>query len=179
MSTTLATNAPLHDTSTPVPSNTYRPVPRAATPIDKLATLLARHSITALRISLGLVFLGFGLLKFFDGMSPAAELVQRTIDKLTFGIIGPDPALLITAILETVIGLTLISGVFLRAGLVLLGGAFLGIMAPLVLFYDELFPHGPTIVGQYVLKDIVLVCAAAVIAAHALGARLTLPAKKS
>ncbi|MEN0130820.1 MAG: DoxX family protein [Brevundimonas sp.] len=179
MSTTLATNAPRRDTSTPVPSNTFRPAPRAAAPVDKLATLLARHSITALRISLGLVFLGFGVLKFFDGMSPAAELVQRTIDKLTFGFVAPGPALLITAILETVIGLTLVTGYFLRFGLVLLAGAFVGIMAPLVLFFHELFPHGPTIVGQYVLKDIVLVCAAAVVGAHALGARLTLPSNKA
>ena len=39
--------------------------------------------ITALRISLGLVFLGFGVLKFFPGMSPAAELAERTIGALT------------------------------------------------------------------------------------------------
>ncbi|MDM7831846.1 DoxX family protein [Cellulomonas edaphi] len=179
MSSTLATNTPRRDASTPVPSNTYRPAPRVAGPLDALAALLARYSITALRISLGLVFLGFGALKFFDGMSPAAELAQRTIDALTFGIVGPDAALLITAILETVIGLTLITGIFLRAGLVLLAGAFVGIMAPLVLFFHELFPHGPTIVGQYVIKDIVLVCAAAVVASHALGARLTLPGARS
>ena len=84
--------------------------------------MLARHSITALRISLGLVFLGFGVLKFFPGMSPAAELAERTIGTLTFGLVGPTAALLLTAIMETVIGLTLVTGLFLRTGLVILAG---------------------------------------------------------
>ena len=105
--------------------------------VSGLATILARHSITALRISLGLVFLGFGILKFFPGMSPAAELAERTIGTLTFGLVGPTAALLLTAILETVVGLTLVTGLFLRTGLVILAGALVGIMSPLVLFYGE------------------------------------------
>ncbi|NKY39612.1 DoxX family protein [Cellulomonas septica] len=124
----------------------------------------------------GLVALGFGVLKFFPGVSPAADLAQRTIGELTLGLVGPTAALLLTAVLETVIGLTLVTGRFLRTGLVLLAGALVGIMSPLVLFFDELFPAGgPTIVAQYVLKDVVLAAAGAVIAAVALGARLRLP----
>ncbi|WP_235523250.1 DoxX family protein [Cellulomonas sp. Root485] len=165
----------------PSPDNTF--VHHASTTpsvVDRavagLATVLARHSITALRISLGLVFLGFGVLKFFPGMSPAAELAERTIGTLTFGLVGPTAALLLTAIMETVIGLTLVTGLFLRTGLVILAGALVGIMSPLALFYGELFPAGgPTLTAQYVLKDIVLACAGAVIGAAALGARLRLP----
>ena len=64
---------------------------------------------------------------------------------------------------------------FLRTGLVVLAGALVGIMSPLMLFFDELFPAGgPTLTAQYVLKDVVLACAAAVIGAAALGARLRL-----
>ena len=143
--------------------------------VDGLAQVLTRYSITALRISLGLVFLGFGVLKFFPGMSPAAELAERTIGELTFGLVGPTAALLLTAILETFVGLTLVTGWFLRTGLVVLAGALVGIMSPLVLFFGELFPEGgPTLTAQYVLKDVVLACAAAVIGAAALGARLRL-----
>ncbi|WP_028046155.1 DoxX family protein [Cellulomonas sp. URHE0023] len=143
--------------------------------VEGLAQVLTRYSVTALRISLGLVFLGFGVLKFFPGMSPAAELAERTIGELTFGLVGPTAALLITAILETFVGLTLLTGWFLRTGLVVLAGALVGIMSPLVLFFDELFPAGgPTLTAQYVLKDVVLACAAAVIGAAALGARLRL-----
>lgn len=31
---------------------------------------LVRHSLTALRLAIGAVFLGFGVLKFFPGVSP-------------------------------------------------------------------------------------------------------------
>ena len=42
-----------------------------------------------------------------------------------------------------------------------------GIMSPLVLFYGDLFPGGlPTLEAQYVLKDIVLAAAGAVVAAR-------------
>ena len=67
---------------------------------------------------------------------------------------------------------TLVAGRGLRAGLVVLAGAMVGIMSPLVLFYGDLFPDGlPTIEGQYVLKDIVLAAAGAVVAGRALGGR--------
>jgi uncharacterized membrane protein YphA (DoxX/SURF4 family) len=149
---------------------------RAAAGVDALAGVLTRHSVTALRVALGLVFLGFGVLKFFPGVSPAAELAQRTIGELTLHHVGPGPALLLTAIMETVIGLTLVTGKFLKSGLVLLAMALVGIMSPLVLFFDELFPAGgPTLTAQYVLKDVVLAAAAAVVGAAALGARLRLP----
>jgi hypothetical protein len=81
-------------------------------------------------------------------------------------------ALLATAIVETFIGITLITGKFLRVGLLVLGGAMVGILSPLVLFFGDLFPGAPTIEAQYVLKDIVLVAAALVVTARALGARL-------
>ncbi|WP_081681068.1 DoxX family protein [Cellulomonas sp. URHD0024] len=169
------TNVP--DNSLARPTTHARPTGPAllARLLDGLAQLLTRYSITALRISLGVVFLGFGVLKFFPGMSPAAELAERTIGALTLGHVGPTAALLLTATMETFIGLALITGWFLRAGLVVLAGALVGIMSPLVLFFHELFPAGgPTLTAQYVVKDIVLACAAAVIGATALGARLRL-----
>jgi len=137
-----------------------------------LQSLLNRYSVGFLRVSLGLVFLAFGVLKFFPGLSPAEDIAAATIDRLTFGLIGGETAVLMTAVLETFIGLTLVTGKFVRLGLVVLAGAFVGIVSPLVLFTDELFPHGPSLMGQYVLKDIVLVAAALVVAAGALGSRL-------
>jgi putative oxidoreductase len=139
---------------------------------DRLVSVLSRHSINVLRVSLGLVFLGFGLLKFVPGLSPAEPLVVRTLDTLSFGLVPPAAALLITAVMETFIGLTLVTGRWLLAGLLVLAAAMGGIMSPLVLFTADLFAGGPTIEAQYVLKDIVLVAAGLVVAAKALGARL-------
>jgi uncharacterized membrane protein YkgB len=142
----------------------------------RLAGWLAAHSITLLRVSLGLVFLGFGVLKFIPGASPAEALVMRTVDALTLGVVSGTTAVVATAVLETFIGLTLVTGIALRAGLVVLAGSLVGIMSPVVLFYADMFPGGtPTLEAQYVLKDIVLVAAAAVVAAKALGARYLAP----
>jgi putative oxidoreductase len=153
-----------------------RVVERAA---GAAARWLAGHSVTTLRVSLGLVFLGFGALKFVPGTSPAEALVMRTIDTLSLGLVSGTPAVLITAVLETFIGLTLITGIGLRAGLAVMAGSMVGIMSPLVLFFGDLFPGlVPTLEAQYVLKDIVLVAAGAVVAAHALGARYVLVGKR-
>ena len=138
----------------------------------RLATWLARYSVDILRVSLGLVFLGFAVLKYFPGVSPAEDLAVRTVETLSLGMLSGYAALVATAIVETVIGLTLITGKFLRVGLFVLGGAMVGILSPLVLFFGDLFPGAPTLEAQYVLKDIVLVAAALVVTARALGARL-------
>ncbi|MEU4607703.1 DoxX family protein [Kribbella sp. NPDC023972] len=135
---------------------------------NKLADWLGRQSVDILRVSLGLIFLGFGVLKFFPGASPAEALVMRTIDTLTFGIVDGRNAVLLTALMECFIGLTLVTGKFLRTGLLVLGGSLIGIMSPLVLFFGDLFPGTPTLEAQYVLKDIVLAAAGLVIAAKAL-----------
>ncbi len=139
---------------------------------QRLNSWLARHSIGILRASVGLVFLGFGVLKFFPGASPAEELAVHTLEKLSLGVLSGQAALLTTAIAECFIGLTLVTGKLLRLGLVVMAGSLVGIMSPLVLFFSDLFPGTPTLEAQYVLKDIVLVAAGLVIAARALGARL-------
>ena len=148
------------------------PRPALVTVVGQLHGVLERYSISLLRISLGLVFLGFGIVKFFPGLSPAEDIAAATIERLTFGYIAGDHAVLMTAIVETFIGLTLVTGQFVRLGLVVLTGALVGIMSPLVLFTDQLFPHGPSLMGQYVVKDIVLAAGAMVVAAYALGSRL-------
>ncbi|WP_035812867.1 hypothetical protein [Jiangella gansuensis] len=146
-----------------------RPDPAAA-----ITRWLSRHSVQALQISLGLVFLAFGVLKFVPGASPAEALVERTIDTLSLGLVSGQAAVVVTAVVECFIGLTLITGVLLRTGLVVLGGALIGIMSPLVLFAGDLFADGtPTLEAQYVAKDIVLAAAALVVTAKALGARMT------
>lgn len=134
---------------------------------------LNRYSIEMLRISLGLVFALFGFLKFFPGVSPAEDLAIRTVETLTFGVVSGSVALWVTAAVECFIGLTLATGRLLKAGLVTLGFALVGILSPVVLFFGDLFPGAPTLEAQYVLKDLVLAAAGMVVGAAALGSRLT------
>lgn len=138
---------------------------------------LVAHSVAILRVSVGAVFLGFGLLKFFPGVSPAQGLVEATTDILTFGIVPGAVALVAVATLESVIGLCLITGRGLRGAVYLLVVQLAGILSPIVLLPGRLFSGAgiaPTLEGQYVLKDIIIVGAALVLAATILGgARLT------
>lgn len=139
---------------------------------------MVRHSITALRISMGVIFLGFGILKFFPGVSPAGDLVEATISKMTDGLVPGTVGLVVTAILECAIGISLITTRWLRLTLYLLVFELLGILSPLVLLPGRMFSgphHAPSLEGQYVLKDIVLVAAAMVIATQFRGAQITAP----
>jgi putative oxidoreductase len=138
---------------------------------------LARNSVPLVRISLGFVFLAFGLLKFFPGVSPAEAIAIRTTDALTLGIVEGDLARLFVAAMETAIGLSLLTGRYLRIGVGLLGIAMVGVLSPLVLFPGDLFSrefNAPTLEGQYVVKDIVLLTSALVVALKQRGAEMVI-----
>ncbi len=146
---------------------------------DRLDTNLNRwlvaNSIALLRVSLGLVFLVFGALKFFPGLSPIEELATQTTTALTFGLVPPSAGLVVIAAVECAIGLCFVTGRFLRVGVWLMGAQMLGAISPLVLFPGEMFAgpfYAPTLAAQYIVKDVVLVTAALVIAATWSGARI-------
>ena len=141
----------------------------------RITEVLARIGVPVVRIALGVVFLWFGVLKFFPDLSPAADLATRTIERLTLGAVTPDLALPLLATWESLIGLGLLSGRFLRATLLLLAVQMAGTVTPLILFPAEAFtqfPIAPTLEGQYILKNIVLIGAAMVVGATVRGGRL-------
>lgn len=136
---------------------------------------MARYGVVLLRVSLGLVFFWFGVLKFFPGLSPAQDLATRTINLLTFGLLSPPLTIFILAAWECIIGLGLITGVWMRATLLLLFLQMLGTLTPLAFFPAETFtrfPYAPTLEGQYIIKNLVLVSAALVIGATVRGGSL-------
>lgn len=148
-------------------------------PLDRvdarITRTLASLSIPVLRIALGVVFLWFGVLKFFPNLSPAEELAARTIETITFGTIQSNVSLPLLAAWECLIGIGLIAGRFLRATLALLALQMLGTFLPLVLFPQEtftVFPIAPTLEGQYIIKNVVLLGAAIVVGATVRGGRV-------
>jgi uncharacterized membrane protein YkgB len=151
-------------------------VPAQLEPLDiRITTWMARHGVTLTRVALGVVFLWFGAIKFVPGWSPAAGLAARTIEQLTLGVVGAGVALPLLATWESLIGLGLITGRFLRFTLLLLFVQMPGTMLPLLFFPGETFvafPHSPTLEGQYIIKNIVLVGAAIVVGATVRGGRL-------
>jgi uncharacterized membrane protein YkgB len=121
---------------------------------------MARNGINILRFSLGFVFLWFGMLKFFPGVSPAEDIAGRTIAKLTFGLIKPSVALPLLAVWECTIGLGLITKAWLRLTLILLYFQMAGTFLPLLFFPRETFSGSifiPTLLGQYIIKNFVLI----------------------
>ena len=147
----------------------------------RITNWMARYGILLLRISLGVVFFWFGVLKFFPGLSPAQGLATRTIELLTFGLIPAKTSIIILAVWECLIGVGLIFGIFMRATLLLLFVQMLGTITPIFFFPHEVFtriPYAPTLEGQYIIKNVVLISAGLVLGATVRGGRVVADPKK-
>lgn len=135
---------------------------------DKLITnWMSRYGLLILRIGLGIVFFWFGALKFFPGLSPAEGLVRNTIY-----FINPDLFLPILAAWETLIGIGLIWGKYMRLTLLLLFLQMPGTALPIIVLPDVVwtnFPFGLTLEGQYIIKNLVLIGAGLVLGATVRG----------
>ena len=156
-------------------------LPRRLEPIDlRITHWMARHGVPLLRISLGVVFLWFGALKFFPGLSPAQDLAARTVERLSFGLVAPTVSVPLLAAWECLIGVGLLLGVYMRAVLLLLAAQMVGTLTPLVLFPSEVFtrvPYAPTLEGQYIIKNAVLISAAIVLGATVRGGGLVVESR--
>ncbi len=145
---------------------------------QRITQWLMQNAITLLRVSLGFIFLWFGVLKLIPGLSAAEDLAERTINLLTFGLIPDDVSRVALALWECVIGLGFVVGRFTRASLFLLLLQMAGTITPLLLFPAETFtqyPYAPTLEGQYIIKNVVLVSAGLVIGATVRGGRIISP----
>jgi len=122
--------------------------------------------LIALRVSIGIIYVWFGVLKFFPGVSPAEELAKQTVYLLTFKLIPPDLSLLLLAIWETAAGLMLIGGIYTTVAIRIVMVHMFCTFTPLVLLPGLSFTSAPfslTLVGQYIIKNIVIICALFVI----------------
>jgi uncharacterized membrane protein YkgB len=136
---------------------------------------MAEYGILLTRFALAFVFLWFGALKFAHGMSEAEDIARRTLVVLTFGQVPSGICLYILATWECAIGLGLLSGRFLRGTLILLFLQLAGTFLPLLFFPSETwkyFPYAPTLEGQYIIKNVVLIAAAIVVGASTSGGRI-------
>jgi putative oxidoreductase len=133
----------------------------------RLQRWLARNSVRLLRISMGGIILTFGFLKYFPGLSPAEHMVETVSRMLSLGLAPDRPTMDVFATVECLIGLSLITNIGLRIAIYPMTLWAIGILLPLALMPAELFSgpdHMPTLEGQYVLKDLILLAATMVIA---------------
>ncbi|MCF8362860.1 MAG: hypothetical protein K9G70_09590 [Prolixibacteraceae bacterium] len=133
---------------------------------------MANYGLMLLRISIGIVFFWFGILKYFEGLSPAEGIAVETIEVLTFYLIPEKIILYGLATWEVAIGIGLIFKLFLRETLLLLFLQMIGTFTPLFIFPGEVFhvfPISLTLEGQYIVKNIVIVSAGIVLGATVRG----------
>ncbi len=119
-------------------------------------------TVNLLSISIGIVYFAFGILKFFPHLSPAEDLAEQTISKLTFGLVSGKFALISLAIMETFIGVAFLCQfkhkVFIQLALFHMVATFL----PFIFFPEITFDISVSsfsIVGQYIVKNIIIISA--------------------
>lgn len=115
-----------------------------------------------LSISIGLVYLWFGGLKFFPGLSPAEDLAKATIDFLTFAIIPSNVSIILLAIIEVAIGIMLIFNLYQKTGLQIALVHIIITFVPFFFFTELIFsniPFGFSLLGQYIFKNVVIIAA--------------------
>ena len=137
---------------------------RSIDEIDKsITSLLQKYSHKLLRYSLGIIFFWFGALKLIN-KSPANELVEKTVFWFPSDIFIP-----ILGFWEVAIGVFLLIRKLNRVAIFLLMAQMVGTFLPLVLLPQitfSTFPFVPTLEGQYIIKNLVLISAALVIGSN-------------
>lgn len=131
-----------------------------------IIALLHRYSIPLARVSLFVVFFWFGMLKILH-TSPAnplvEELLSRTLPFLTF-----EKFILFFGIYEMLIGITFLVPKLERVAIALLVPHMITTVLPLVIL-PQITWQGfltPTLEGQYIIKNCVIVALAFSIAAR-------------
>ncbi len=120
-----------------------------------------------IRWAMGIVFIWFGILKPL-GMSPAEEIVVKT-NNVVLPFIDPNFMVWFLGIYEVLIGIFLIIKRLNRVGILLLAFQMPATLLPLFLFPDVTFTQVPwalTLEGQYIVKNLVLMASAIVIAGN-------------
>ncbi|MEO6048090.1 MAG: hypothetical protein ABIQ57_11485 [Candidatus Kapaibacterium sp.] len=123
---------------------------------------IVRAGATVPRIGLGIIFLWFGGLKLVSGMSPAEDLAGRTLISLTFHLFPAAALVRVLGGVECAIGICFLFGFAMRATLTVFFVHMAGTFMALILCPSDCFGSGPlalTLIGQYVMKNIVLISA--------------------
>ncbi|MGH9456204.1 MAG: hypothetical protein ACRD2J_01015 [Thermoanaerobaculia bacterium] len=126
---------------------------------------MRRWGIPALRFALAVIFVWFGALKPL-GISPAAPLVRATVGWMP--VLSPDQWVTVIGWWEVAIGVTFLYRRTTRIAIALLTMQMVGTFLPLVLLPEVTFqpgriPYGPTMEGQYIIKNLLILAAALVL----------------
>lgn len=135
--------------------------PRSLDILDRqIAGWMESHGRYFLRVSLGIIYIWFGALKLV-GVSPAEDLVTRTVTWWP-----PEVFMPVLGCWEVAIGVGLLYRPLIRVAIFLLFLQMPGTLLPLFVLPEVTWTHpgwAPTIEGQYIIKNLVLISAAIVV----------------
>ena len=131
----------------------------------KVSAFMQRWGIVSLRVSLAIIFIWFGLLKPF-GLSSAQTLVEDTMRWMP--LLSPHLWVVVIGFWEVAIGITFLFKSTVRIAIALLAMQMVGTFMPLVIlptvtFQEGHFPYAPTLEGQYIIKNLLIISEALVI----------------
>ena len=142
---------------------------------SKFIKIMKNASIPSIRLSFGVIFIWFGVLKPL-GLSSAEGLLKSTVIWLPLG--SPEMWLIIIGLWEVVIGVFFFFKKTTRIAIILLFLQMVGTFMPLVVLTEVTFQSNnfllPTLEGQYIIKNLMIISAALV-----LGGEITRSNKKT
>ena len=144
----------IHRSPADIAERSWRRLERIDT---RILALLERFAPPLLRLSLGIVFVWFGILKI-TGQTPVGEMVADTIFWL-----NPDWFVPLLGVFETLVGVGLLLGRGLRLVLALFVLQMMGTFLVLVVQPNVAFQDGNPLMltteGEFVVKNLVLLSA--------------------
>ncbi len=133
---------------------------------EKVIRFVRRISVPFARVALFIIFFWFGILKVFE-LSPAGPLVINLLER-TIPFMEPELFLRLFGGYEMLIGIIFLIPNRERAAIALLVPHMIMTFGPLV-FLPQVTWSGflvPTLEGQYIIKNLVIIAAALGIAAN-------------
>ena len=131
---------------------------------SRFIKIMKRASIPSIRLSFGVIFIWFGVLKPL-GLSSAEGLLKATVIWLPFG--SPEMWLIVIGLWEVVIGVFFFFKRTTRIAIVLLFLQMVGTFMPLIVLSEITFQSNnillPTLEGQYIIKNLMIISAALVL----------------
>jgi uncharacterized membrane protein YphA (DoxX/SURF4 family) len=131
---------------------------------ERVIRIMKSYSSIAIRLSFGVIFIWFGILKPLH-LSPAEDLLKATVVWLPFG--SPAHWLIVIGWWEVVIGIFFLFKKTTRLAIILLLTQMVGTFMPLVFLPEVTFQSNnillPTLEGQYIIKNLIIISAALVL----------------
>lgn len=131
-----------------------------------IISTVRKVSIPVSRLAVFVVYFWFGSLKVL-GLSPASPLVLALLDR-TMPFVSPDAFLVWFGLFEVLIGVIFLIPRFARLAIALLVIHLVTTVMPLVLLKSSLWTGMmvPTLEGQYIIKNVLIVALAIVVASN-------------